>query len=92
MSRTPSWRARAALAVVRAHRVKMAVLKDGSPSCATGRLYDGSFRGRKRQGLGVTAALLASHGIRVFAESQLHEAAAWLRHLEGPGATACRRE
>lgn len=76
--------ARAALAVAQAHGVKIAVLKDGSPSCATGGLYDGTFRGRRRQGLGVAAALLASHGIKVFSESQLDEVATWLRRLEGP--------
>lgn len=74
--------ARAALAVAQAHGIKMAVLKDGSPSCASGSLYDGSFSGRSRHGSGVTAALLAAHGIRVFAESELEEAAVWLHHLE----------
>jgi len=74
--------ARQALAVARTHRIQMAVLKDGSPSCATGSIHDGTFRGRKRPGAGVTAALLAGDGIKVFSESQLEEAAEWLRHIE----------
>ena len=61
---------------------RVAILKDGSPSCGTGFVYDGWFSGRRQPGLGVTAALLEHHGIRVFSESRLEEAAACLRALE----------
>jgi uncharacterized protein YbbK (DUF523 family) len=57
----------------------LAVLKDGSPSCATSRIYDGSFRGVAVPGSGVTATLLREHGIAVFSEMQIEEADSYLR-------------
>ena len=48
-----------------------ALLTDGSPSCGSRFLYDGSFGGQRIEGQGVTAALLSEHGIRVFAEHQI---------------------
>ena len=70
--------ARQALREARARGVRLAILKDGSPSCGTGYVYDGCFRGVRRPGRGVTAALLEENGIRVFSETQLAEAAAYL--------------
>ena len=61
---------------------RLAVLKEGSPSCGTGFVYDGSFSGRRQAGRGVTAALLERRGIRVFSELHIEEAAAYLRSLE----------
>jgi uncharacterized protein YbbK (DUF523 family) len=60
----------------------LAVLKDGSPSCGSGTIYDGSFTGRAIAGQGVTAALLQKHGIRVFADHDLERAALHLADLE----------
>ncbi len=40
-------------------------LKQKSPSCGAGLLYDGTFSGKLKQGYGVTAALLQRIGIRV---------------------------
>jgi uncharacterized protein YbbK (DUF523 family) len=68
-----------------AHDVRVAVLKDGSPSCATSYVHDGTFRGQRGPGRGVAAALLAQAGIRVFSERQLEEAAACLAALEEAG-------
>jgi len=48
-----------------------AVLTDGSPSCGTTYVYDGSFKGGTYAGMGVTAQLLADNGIAVFPENQL---------------------
>lgn len=45
--------------------VERAILKDKSPSCGCGVIYDGSFSGRLRQGNGVTAAALRAAGIPV---------------------------
>ncbi|ADL08146.1 DUF523 domain-containing protein [Thermosediminibacter oceani] len=42
-----------------------AILKSKSPSCGCKKIYDGSFRGVLKDGLGVTAAYLKSHGIEV---------------------------
>ena len=75
-----------ALAVARARDVRIAVLKDGSPSCGTTYTYDGSFSGRRVLAPGVAAARLRDAGIRVFSEAQLEEASLYLARLEGEGA------
>jgi len=49
----------------------VAVLKERSPSCGSGQIYDGSFTGTLTDGFGVAAQLLRSHGIRVLGESEL---------------------
>lgn len=61
--------------------VRVAVLKDGSPSCGSSHVYDGSFTGTRIAGQGVTATLLERRGIRVFSERQFEEAAAYVEHL-----------
>jgi uncharacterized protein YbbK (DUF523 family) len=48
-----------------------ALLKSRSPSCGKYSIYDGTFRGILRSGPGVTAALLASHGLSVFSEEEV---------------------
>ncbi len=72
----------AAMAAARTHGVRMAVLKEGSPSCGSGRIYDGNFSGRTVAGRGVTTALLERGGVRVFSEEETSEAGAYLRRLE----------
>lgn len=47
-----------------------AVLKERSPSCGNGFVYDGSFSGTLTAGDGITACLLKAHGITVAGESQ----------------------
>ena len=49
----------------------MAILKANSPSCGCGSIYDGTFSHVKRQGDGVTAALLKSRGIPVYTEREM---------------------
>ncbi|MDO5324280.1 MAG: DUF523 domain-containing protein [Clostridia bacterium] len=51
----------------------LALLKERSPSCGMGKIYDGSFQGRIVDGSGVTAQLLAAHGIYVYGESRIDE-------------------
>ncbi|GLB28878.1 hypothetical protein LAD12857_08010 [Lacrimispora amygdalina] len=51
---------------------KKAVLKERSPSCGRGMIYDGTFSGKKIPGNGVTAALLEENGIEVIGESGIH--------------------
>lgn len=70
-----------ALERVREHRIRIAVLKANSPSCGNLLTYDGTFAGVKVQGEGVTAALLRRHGVRVFSELQLAQAAQALKAL-----------
>jgi len=74
--------ARHALASARASNIRVAVLKEGSPSCGSGFIYDGTFTSARVQDVGVTAALLRESGIRVFSEFQLAEAEAALTALE----------
>ncbi len=73
--------AQAALAVARSFDIKIAILKQGSPSCGSLTIYDGTFRGRRMPGQGVTTALLESYGIAVFDEDHVAEAGARLREL-----------
>jgi uncharacterized protein YbbK (DUF523 family) len=66
-----------------AARVGLAVLKEGSPSCGSGFIYDGSFTSRRSTGKGVTAALLERSGIRVFSDLEIDRALDYLETLEG---------
>ncbi len=63
-----------ALALVREHGIRVAVLKANSPSCGNLLTYDGTFSGVKVSGEGVTAALLKRHGVQVFSELELPQA------------------
>ncbi|CFT82637.1 Uncharacterized conserved protein [Bordetella pertussis] len=67
---------------MRERGIRVAVLKEGSPSCGSGYTYDGSFSGARIAREGVTAASLRRAGARVFSEHELDAAQAWLRHLE----------
>lgn len=49
----------------------VAVLKERSPSCGCGEIYDGSFSGKTVSGNGVTAQLLLDNEIQVFGESKI---------------------
>lgn len=55
--------ARHALEVAQRAGATTAILTDRSPSCGCRQIYDGTFSGGRRPGTGVTAALLARHGI-----------------------------
>jgi len=50
-----------------------AVLKARSPSCGVGTTYDGTFSHRLQPGSGVTAALLAREGLRLYTEENCAE-------------------
>lgn len=50
-----------------------ALLKERSPSCGAGTIYDGSFSDTLTAGNGVTASLLLRNGIPVFGESELEQ-------------------
>ena len=51
----------------------LALLKERSPSCGSGAVYDGTFSGTLTAGWGVAAGLLREQGIRVLGESRLEE-------------------
>ena len=63
--------AEASLALCMQHGCKAAILKEKSPSCGCGLVYDGTFSRRLISGDGVTAELLKAHGIKVYGESRL---------------------
>ena len=48
-----------------------AVLKEKSPSCGSGRIYDGTFSKTLTEGNGVTAGMLLANGIRVAGETEI---------------------
>ena len=50
-----------------------AVLKERSPSCGSGQIYDGSFSGTLTDGWGTAAALLRERGVCVVGESRVEE-------------------
>ena len=62
-----------ALSLAREQGCTLAVLKERSPSCGQGQIYDGTFSRILIQGSGVTAQLLEENGIPVYGESQLEE-------------------
>ena len=59
------------LRLARLYGCAAAVLKERSPSCGSGQIYDGSFTGTLTTGWGTAAALLRDNGIRVVGESGL---------------------
>ena len=52
---------------------RYALLIDGSPSCGSSFIYDGTFSGRKRVGNGVTAAALKAAGVEVFSDREIEQ-------------------
>ena len=53
--------------------VTRAVLKERSPSCGCGSIYDGTFTGTVVPGNGVAAELLLSRGVVIYGESRSGE-------------------
>lgn len=70
---TSQFRAGAAVALetALAHSCTTALLKERSPSCGCGEIYDGSFTGTVILGDGVTAELLKQHHIAILGESRI---------------------
>lgn len=52
---------------------KYAILKERSPSCGFGRIYDGTFSKTIKDGNGITADLLAKNGVKIIGESKIEE-------------------
>ncbi|MCP3873521.1 MAG: DUF523 domain-containing protein [Desulfobacteraceae bacterium] len=70
-----------AFSLVKKFDIKIAVLKEKSPSCGVHSIYDGHFNSILIPGFGVTAAMLRKNGIKVFSENELEQVAAL---LDGP--------
>lgn len=61
------------LRLAKLYGCEMAILKERSPSCGSGKIYDGTFTGTLTDGFGVTAELLRNSGIRVIGESDAEQ-------------------
>ncbi|WNN50742.1 DUF523 domain-containing protein [Hafnia alvei] len=59
-----------ALRLALKHQCRFALLTDGSPSCGSSQIYDGTFSGKRIAGMGITTSLLRENGIAVFGESE----------------------
>ena len=66
--------AQRALRIAHLNHVSVAVMKAKSPSCGSGRVYDGTFSGRLIPGDGVCAEALKAAGIAVYSEEDYGEA------------------
>jgi uncharacterized protein YbbK (DUF523 family) len=51
--------------------IRIAILKERSPSCGVHQVYDGSFSGKLVNGMGVTAKYLKQKGVAVFNEEEI---------------------
>ena len=60
-----------ALEIAKREGVELAILQPRSPSCGVRQVYDGTFTGRKTDGQGVFARLLAENGIRLAEPDEL---------------------
>ena len=63
--------AEAALQAAQENHVCAAFLKERSPSCGKGKIYDGTFTGTLTNGNGVTAEVLLNAGFTVYGESEI---------------------
>ena len=70
--------AQAAVRLARECGAALCVLKENSPSCGAGFVYDGTFSGRTVRGQGLAAQLLRQAGFAVFSENELEAAAEFL--------------
>ena len=63
--------AETALRAAQENHVCAAILKERSPSCGKGKIYDGTFTGALTNGNGVTAEMLIDAGFAVYGESEI---------------------
>ncbi len=52
-------------------KIKIAILKENSPSCGVHKIHDGSFSGKLIEGVGTTTELLKEKGINVISEDEI---------------------
>jgi len=63
--------AKETLKIAKIFGIKLAILKQYSPSCGCGKIYDGSFRGTVVKGDGITTRVLKKEGIMVVSEEEI---------------------
>lgn len=59
------------LKIAKIFSIKQAILKQRSPSCGSGQIYDGTFSGKIIEGDGITTKLLKQNGLKVISEEEL---------------------
>jgi uncharacterized protein YbbK (DUF523 family) len=62
-----------ALSIVRVYHIRLAILKEDSPSCGVHQIYDGSFTGKKIPGQGITTKRLMENKVKVINEKEALE-------------------
>lgn len=70
------------LRFARASQVGLAVIVDGSPSCGSTYIYDGTFTGTTIRGSGTTTSLLQANDIAVYPPEAIEQAVQHLACLE----------
>ena len=63
--------AKEALRLAEIFQCDTALMKEKSPSCGAGKIYDGSFSKTLTDGNGIAAELLQKNGIRIIGESKI---------------------
>lgn len=63
--------AREVLKIAKIYGAKEAILKQKSPSCGYGKIYDGTFSGKIIKGNGILADLLKKNKIKIITEEDL---------------------
>ena len=63
--------AQEALRLARIFECDTALMKEKSPSCGAGKIYDGSFSKTLTSGNGIAADLLQKNGIRIVGETEI---------------------
>ena len=56
---------------LQAQQVTTLILKERSPSCGKSQIYDGTFSGTKKTGVGVATAYFIQKGMQVYSEADL---------------------
>ena len=62
-----------ALDIAKKNNIKIAILKEGSPSCGNNYIYDGTFTKTKINGSGITARLFKDNNINIYTENEIDE-------------------
>ena len=62
-----------AIKLVNKYNIKNALLKEGSPSCGSHYIYDGTFSGNKIDGVGVTTKKLIELGLDIYSEKEIEK-------------------
>ena len=60
-----------ALELCRIYNIRTAILKERSPSCGKGKIYDGTYTKTLKDGNGICADLLVKNNITVLTEREI---------------------